>query len=232
MSSMSTSESDDDQHRFVPGRVLIAGNKKCVNKCSAEKECRSYGAAAPEKKNVCLGGCHRECSVCPLSSVTNDCRKACESQCSKDDTDGVCWHACLERCPCEDLGDQLFDVLDMIPDFVPTSSSAEEVVDVVDLSAGKCVAVDFFPRCANSIDPCTVREKLICCSSFSFFFAFFADNDGVPVGINHLAESLVLQAALADKSAKTALLSSLRASETSHAGAEAQQGTHFLLFVD
>lgn len=108
---------DDEKEisRFVPGRILIAGNRKCVNKCSANKSCRKYTLAAKNKKNQCLGECHRECSVCPLSSVTNDCRTACESQCKGEDSGDVCWHACLEHCPCEDLGDQLYDVLDLIP---------------------------------------------------------------------------------------------------------------------
>ena len=111
-----TSE-EKDTARFVPGRVLIAGNKKCVNKCSSTHECRIYSTAAPEKRVACLGSCHKECSVCPLSAVTNDCRKACESQCASDLKEGgdssVCWHACLEHCPCEDLGDQLYDILDL-----------------------------------------------------------------------------------------------------------------------
>ena len=118
---------DDEKEisRFVPGRILIAGNRQCVNKCSVKKFCRqkyNYNAATTttknqkNQKNVCLGECHRECSVCPLSSVTNDCRTACESQCKGEDSSGdVCWHACLEHCPCEDLGNQLYDVLDLIP---------------------------------------------------------------------------------------------------------------------
>ena len=65
---LSSNTDESETSRFVPGRVLVAGNKRCVNKCSSSNECRSYGVAAPEKRQECLGSCHRECSVCPLSA--------------------------------------------------------------------------------------------------------------------------------------------------------------------
>ena len=34
---------------FVPGRIVIAGNKRCVNRCAATKGCRAFTAAAPER---------------------------------------------------------------------------------------------------------------------------------------------------------------------------------------
>lgn len=139
------SKEEEEKKSFLPGRVLVAGNKHCVNKCSTANECRSFGKAAPDKKNACIGNCHRECSVCPLSSVTNDCRKACESQCSiNENGNEICWHACLEKCPCEDLGDQLFDVLDMIPDYFENNDGDQSKEDdVVDLgNSGVPVGID------------------------------------------------------------------------------------------
>ena len=186
LSDMSNAE--EDSNTFVPGRILIAGNKKCVNKCSATNECRAFGVAAVSEKNKCLGSCHRECSVCPLSSVTNDCRIACESQCAQDAPGAVCWHACLDKCPCEDLGDQLFDVLDLIPDYDKDGGDGGDEdggdKDVVDLSSG---------------------------------------GDGIPVGIEPDAESLILQAALADKAAKAALLTHIRSRQGTLAGVQGQE---------
>jgi hypothetical protein len=179
------SNAEEDSNTFVPGRILIAGNKKCVNKCSATNECRGFGVAAVAEKNKCLGSCHRECSVCPLSSVTNDCRIACESQCAQDAPGAVCWHACLDKCPCEDLGDQLFDVLDLIPDYDKDGGDEDGGdKDVVDLSSG---------------------------------------GDGIPVGIEPDAESLILQAALADKAAKAALLTHIRSRQGTLAGVQGQE---------
>ena len=66
---------------FVPTRVVIAGNRRCVNRCAAAHGCRAFTAAAPERRDQCVLSCHRECSVCPLSAVTRDCGRACVSQC-------------------------------------------------------------------------------------------------------------------------------------------------------
>ena len=196
---VSSEEATTTMSHFVPGRVIIAGNKRCVNRCAASKGCRSYTSAAPERRDQCVLSCHQECSVCPLSAVTRDCGRACVSQCESTDQNGplarqACHHACLEKCPCEDLGPQLFDLIDKIPDFV---------VEVESLGASGDTGGAGGAGSGNGLS------------------AAAGGMARVPIGISENAKSGLLRAAMKDPSAKAALLAGIQSEGAESAGAEA-----------
>ena len=104
------------------GSVIIS-NQKCLNKCVGRKEnmCR-WKWRNPNKKAACMQRCHKECLVCPLTAVKGTCANKCKRDCKLGKTpegtpEGMrCVHSCLEACPCEDLSEELRDIIRLIPD--------------------------------------------------------------------------------------------------------------------
>ena len=111
-----TADAGDDK-----GAVIIS-NQACLNKCVGRKEnmCR-WKFKTPDKKAACMARCHKECLVCPMTANKGTCAHKCKLECKLGKTgEGTpqtmsCIHGCLEKCPCEDISNELRD-LRSIPD--------------------------------------------------------------------------------------------------------------------
>ena len=101
--------------------ALIISNQQCLNKCVGRDMCR-WKLKNPTKKAACFARCHKECLVCPLTAVKGTCANKCKSSCKLGSTsqgtpEGMrCIHTCLEKCPCEDVSNELKDLIRLIPD--------------------------------------------------------------------------------------------------------------------
>lgn len=97
---------DDD------GKSVVISNQLCLNRCVSKDKCRWF-TKSPTKKANCMQRCHRECVVCPLSTISAKCAKQCEGKCAGN---VACLHACMEDCPCEDLSHEIKTLVSLFPD--------------------------------------------------------------------------------------------------------------------
>ena len=125
-----TADAGDDK-----GAVIIS-NQACLNKCVGRKEnmCR-WKFKTPDKKAACMARCHKECLVCPMTAVKGTCANKCKLECKLGKTaEGTpqtmsCIHGCLEKCPCEDISNELKDLIRLIPDSdlaIPFATNGKE----------------------------------------------------------------------------------------------------------
>ena len=91
---------------------VIISNQLCLNRCVGKDKCRWF-TKNPAKKHSCMQRCHRECVVCPLSTISAKCAKQCEAQCKGN---VACLHSCMEECPCEDLSHEIKSLVGLFPD--------------------------------------------------------------------------------------------------------------------